>query len=159
MTDRAINFAEIVDSIRGAADSSDSDAQSTSTSIVTVAATDPVDVCRALFDRLESDIDAGGGSDAGTDAAAPTAEDRAGYEFYMSHNTRREMERRLVERGPEAASMDFLECQIRTDVSMPDETVLFTRPDAVTLGGTITGESVIGVGTISGTTGAETEES
>ncbi|ELY57572.1 hypothetical protein [Natronolimnohabitans innermongolicus] len=153
MTDRAINFAEIVDSIRGAADSSDSDAQSTSTSIVTVAATDPVDVCRALFDRLESN------TDTDTDAAAPPAEDRAGYEFYMSHNTRREMERRLVKHGPEAASMDFLECQIRTDVSMPDETVLFTRPDAVTLGGTITGESAIGVGTISSATGAETEES
>ncbi|SDJ66774.1 hypothetical protein [Natronorubrum texcoconense] len=131
MTDRALNFRAIVDSIRNDAESSDE-----STMIVNATGTDPVDVCQAVYRRLEEHTD------------------HADCEFYMSLNTRREMERGLVKRGPEAASLDFLERQIRTDVSMPDETVLFMEPDAVTLGGTITGSSPIGVGTISS---AETE--
>lgn len=122
MTDRALNFREIVETIRNSDES---------TAVLTATGTGPVDVCDRIFRRLGEHTD------------------HTECEFYMSLNTRREMERGLAEYGPEAASMGFLERQIRTDVSMPDETVLFMHPDAVTLGGSVTGRSPIGVGTIS----------
>lgn len=128
MTDRALNFREIVEAIRNG-DASTAE----STPIVTVTESGLLEVCQGLFRTLEADTDV----------------DHTTCEFYMSLNARREMERGLVEYGPDAASMDFLERQIRTDVSMPDETVLFMHPDAVTLGGTVTGRSPIGLGTIS----------
>jgi len=130
MTDRALNFREIVDAIRQTTESPDG-----SDPVLSVTEPGLLAVCQELRRTLE-------------DAAEF---DHTRCEYYMSLNTRREMERRLAEYGPEAASMDFLERQIRTDVSMPDETVLFMHPDAVTLGGTVTGSSPIGVGTISDT--------
>lgn len=132
MTDRAINFREIVDGLR---DSTDSNAGSAT--IVPVTGTDLLDVCQRLFRSLEDHTD------------------RSTCEFYMSHNARRELERQLVESGPDVAGEDFLERQIRTDVSMPDETILFMHPDAVTLGGTVTGSSSIGLGTISSDAGGQ----
>ncbi|APX96294.1 hypothetical protein [Natronorubrum daqingense] len=131
MTDRAINFQNIVASIRDSADGVDNETNAPSATIATATGTGVVETCKELFSALED------------------APDRQSCEFYMSIHTRRELERGLVETGPAAASMDFLDRQIRTDVSMPDETVLFMQPDAVTLGGTITGQSTIGVGTIS----------
>lgn len=126
MTDRAINFTAIVESIR---DDADDD------TVVSVTGTDPIDVCERLVRRLGS---------ASEGDASPDQ-----YEFYMSPNTNREIERGLVSRGPDAASLDFLERRIRTDVSMPEDAVLFAGPDGVTLGGTPTGAHPVGVGTIS----------
>lgn len=132
MTDRAINFQDIVASIRDSADGVDGGETDTpSATVVTATGTGVVETCNELFSALEG------------------SPDRQSCEFYMSIHTRRELERGLVETGPAAASMDFLDRQIRTDVSIPNETVLFMQPDAITLGGTITGQSTIGVGTIS----------
>ncbi|QSW99152.1 hypothetical protein [Haloterrigena alkaliphila] len=126
MTDRAINFREIVEGIRSSADS-DREAAA----VVTVSGRDPIDVCQRLFRGLESHPD------------------RSACEFYLSPNARRGIERGLVGSGTTPQSVDFLDRQIRTDVSMPDDAILFMRPDAVTLGGTPTGDSPVGLGTIS----------
>ncbi|MFC4542266.1 hypothetical protein ACFO5R_10030 [Halosolutus amylolyticus] len=122
MTDRAINFQAIVEGVRSAADGA---------ATVTVDDDGPIDVCRRLFEGLE-------------ERTEPTS-----CEFYMSPNVRRELERRLLGDGVTVESPPFLDRQIRTDVSMPDDTVLFMHPDAVTLGGTVTGTHPVGIGTLS----------
>ncbi|WP_265112332.1 hypothetical protein [Halosolutus halophilus] len=123
MTDRAINFQEIVEHVRaGPADGA---------AIVTVDGDGPIDVCQRLFEGVRERTD-------------PTA-----CEFYTSPNVRREMERRLIGDDVAVESEAFLERRIRTDVSMPDDAILFMHPDAVTLGGTITGVHPVGVGTLS----------
>lgn len=124
MTDRAINFREIVDRVQAQADDG-------ATSVVSVDGDDPIDVCRRLFDRLEERTDP------------------ATCDYYVSKNVHRGIERRLVGGDLDPSSEPFLRRRIRTDVSMPDDAVLFADPDAVTLGGTPTGARPVGVGTIS----------
>lgn len=128
MTDRAINFQAIVEGVRESADSS---------AVVTVDGPTPFDVCEALFRRFESRTD------------------RSACEFYLNPNARRDLERHLLETRAPGDSPEFLDRQTRTDVSMPDDTVLFADPDAITLGGTVTGSSTVGIGTVSSTDAAE----
>ena len=120
MTDRAINFREVVDRVRTQARDTPS--------VVVVDGDDPIDVCRRLFDRLEERTDP------------------ATCDYYVSKNVHRGIERRLVGGDLDPSSEPFLRRLIRTDVSMPDDAILFAAPDAITLGGTVTGESPVGVG-------------
>lgn len=131
MTDRAINFSAIVERLRDAG----SDGQAAE--VVTVDGTGPIDVCEALFDRLEE------------------PERGPSREFFLSPNTRRELERRLVATREPDDPPAFLDKQLRTDVSMPDDAVLYLSPAAVTLGGRPTGASPVGVGRLSSADDAE----
>lgn len=140
MTDRAINFQSIVDEVRRTGDTHDGDyvdgddGDDTSTDadapLVTVGGDDVIDVCQQLFRELDDRTD-------------PTT-----CEFYLHPNNRRVLERRLLADELPVESTPFLERQLWTDVSMPEDVILFMHPDAVTLGGSVTGEHPVGVGTI-----------
>ncbi|ADD03794.1 uncharacterized protein Nmag_0202 [Natrialba magadii ATCC 43099] len=125
MTNHAINFQSVVDEIRETGETGGPEP-----SLVTVDAPDVIDVCRQLFDALESRTD-------------PTT-----CEFYLHPNNRRVLERRLLADELAVESMPFLERQLWTDVSMPEDVILFMHPDAVTLGGSVIGDHPVGVGRI-----------
>ncbi|WP_049954058.1 hypothetical protein [Halostagnicola larsenii] len=122
MTDHAINFTALLEEVRAF------DEHGESNDIVTVSGDDPFAVCQSLFRRLGD----------------RTATDRC--EFVMSHTVRRELERTLVRGEPTIGTEPFLERQIRTDVSMPDDVILFADFDAITLGGTVLEPDAVGLG-------------
>lgn len=126
MTARAIDFADVVETIRSVAASPEGQA------IATLEAETPVEICRALY------------------AIADDRDDPSAWEFYLSPNARREMERQLAGDDYEIAAEAYLYRLLRTDGSMPDRTVLFARPDAVALDGTVVDPSSVAVGTITG---------
>ncbi|ELZ03311.1 hypothetical protein [Natrialba aegyptia] len=136
MTDHAINFQSIVAEIRrtGGSNGAGDDRPATGTAddapLVTVDGDDVIDVCQQLYGAL-------------AERTEPTT-----CEFYLHPNARRELERRLLADELAVESMPFLERQLWTDVSMPDDVILFMHPDAVTLGGTVTGEHPVGLGTV-----------
>lgn len=125
MTDRAINFQEVVESIRTFVDE-----EPAGDRIATAEDSAPVEVCRALYDHAEERDD-------------PTE-----WEFYMSLTARRAMERQITGDEYEISSEAYLYRLIRTDVSMPDRTVLFIRPEAVALDGSVVDPDAVAVGTI-----------
>ncbi|WP_459889322.1 hypothetical protein [Halostagnicola bangensis] len=124
MTDRAINFSALLAEVRAF------DEDGESNGLVTVTGADPFAVCRSLFQRVDGQVET------------------ARCEFVMSHNVRRDLERTLANREPSAVTEPFLERQIRTDVSMPDDVILFADPNAVTLGGTVLEADAVGIGEI-----------
>ncbi|ELY90828.1 hypothetical protein [Natrialba taiwanensis] len=136
MTDHAINFQSIVAEIRrtagshGAGDDRPATGTAADAPLVTVDGDDVIDVCQQLFGAL-------------AERTEPTT-----CEFYLHPNNRRALEQRLLADELAVESMPFLERQLWTDVSMPDDVVLFMHPDAVTLGGTVTGEHPVGLGTV-----------
>lgn len=122
MTDRAINFSALIAEIRAF------DERSESNEIATVTGDDPFEVCRSLFQRVGERVEA------------------TRCEFVMSHNVRRELERALASGETTMGTEPFLERQIRTDVSMPDDVILFADPDAITLGGSVLEADAVGLG-------------